>query len=157
MMSDLCRKWLAVTLVCSLLGACSITLMPMQRKDTSHRPSSAPPVVDTVIASTAAVMAFATSQSSCHGDELCTGLRTETSIALGVLALPFALSALYGYARLSDEQKAAPPAPLAQQQITAPGMTLTCQQRRDAQLALARRAAEEQGQAIRVRDLPDCE
>lgn len=152
-MSDLCRKWLAVAVVCSQLGACSVALMPAR----SNQPRSAGPVlVDTAIALAAAGLAVAAS-SSCHDGLDCAVTNTIITAPLAIIAVPFGLSALYGYGRLNEVEKPAPPAPLAQQQITPPGMTLTCQQRRDAQLALAKQAAEEQGQAITVRDLPDCD
>ena len=132
-----------------------------------------PVVIDTVLAAAAVGLAIAAANGKCTvkiGDSVststedCLGLNYVVSGMFGLAAVPWASSALYGYVRVHEQEKYDTPAPIARQDdpdaappIAPPGLTLTCEQRRDAILAAAQAAASDEMHAVTVRDLPQCD
>jgi hypothetical protein len=91
------------------------------------------------------------------------GLNYILGGVLGLAAVPWGVSALYGYGRVGEQEKLDAPTPIAREddpavppRIAAPGLTLTCEQRRDAILAAAQAAARDEMHAVTVHDLPEC-
>jgi hypothetical protein len=94
----------------------------------------------------------------------CLGVNDLLGGLLAVAAVPWALSALYGYANVSEQENNDALVPIPGQGVSAvatpmapPGMTLTCEQRRDAILAAARAEARDEMHAVTLRDLPQCD
>jgi hypothetical protein len=145
----------------ALAGGCSLALQPTANAyPGSPKPTRTPVVIDTVFATAAGGLAVAAFNAN-PADSL--GLNNFVGALLLVEALRWALSALYGYTQVSAQEKndalawMAGRAPTVAAPMAPPGITRTCEQRRDAILAAASAAARDEMQAVTVRDLPLCD
>ncbi|HTR51336.1 MAG TPA: hypothetical protein VMJ10_11560 [Kofleriaceae bacterium] len=138
-------------------------------KDASFKPYRAPIVVDAVIAT--AAVAGAAMLASCPmapgdaglaqtgGQDLgCSGARAEAA-GLGLLAVPFVVSAIYGYSIYNVGEHDAPaPAAVAANPppLAPPSATPTCEEVRAAQMEVVRHAVVDEGRTVRVSGIVEC-
>jgi hypothetical protein len=169
--------WKRLSLVAVFLGGCSFALQPHGSNNPKARqPSAAPVVVDTMVTVAAIALAVAAANAQCYdgwtqttSTANCWGMNYIAAGALVAASLPFGASAVFGYHRLYEHEQDAvalvplmgQPPPLTRttsdEPLSPPGLALTCEQGRDALLAQARLAAQQDDRAVVVRNLPQCD
>jgi len=154
----------------ALLAGCSAVYQPRASlRPDARKPSHGPIVADIVLTAATLGLAAAATGVECTDNwsgttstSNCLGLNYLAAGALVAAAIPFAISAAYGYSQLATQRSLdhEQPAPLPHADLAPPGLVLparSCEQRRDAILAEARLAVDASGHAVAVRDLPECD